>query len=217
MDLSDDANTDERTSWPEMPKPRQRVCLDAGLKLDLYELQRQRAVQPGLRVGPNVIRWTYSHTEEEVARGLITGSMGSEGWLRIQIGDLDQMIVLVPRPRHFGGYQWYFVCPVMNRCASVLRMMPGARHFCSRQAWGRQAAYTSQFANPDDRAHIGKAKIKSRLIADLDPDEWDLPPKPKWMRWHTYNRYVERYDAYEAILDYRLAERVAKRFPKWFP
>jgi hypothetical protein len=25
-----------------------------------------------------------------------------------------------------------------------------------------------------------------------DPDEWDLPPKPKWMRWHTYNRYVEQ-------------------------
>jgi hypothetical protein len=36
---------------------------------------------------------------------------------------------------------------------------------------------------------------------DCDPDEWDLPPKPKWMRWSTYNRYVERYDAYEAILE----------------
>jgi hypothetical protein len=34
-------------------------------------------------------------------------------------------------------------------------------------------------------AHIGQSKIKSRLIADLDPDEWDLPPKPKWMRWRT--------------------------------
>jgi hypothetical protein len=22
----------------------------------------------------------------------------------------------------------------------------------------------------------------------------DLPPKPKWMRWATYNRYVERFD-----------------------
>ena len=36
---------------------------------------------------------------------------------------------------------------------------------------------------------------------DLDPDEWDLPPKPKWMRWRTYDRYAQRYDAYEAMLD----------------
>jgi hypothetical protein len=43
-----------------------------------------------------------------------------------------------------------------------------------------------------DRAHRGKAKIKARLIADLDPDEWDLPPKPKWMRWRTYNRRAHR-------------------------
>ena len=62
----------------------------------------------------------------------------------------------------------------------------------------------------DDRAHLGKAKIKSRLIGSLDPDDWDLPPKPKWMRWATYNRYVERFDAYEAILDEGTFELVAK-------
>ena len=31
---------------------------------------------------------------------------------------------------------------------------------------------------PDNRAHLGKARIKARLIANLDPDEWDVPPKP---------------------------------------
>jgi hypothetical protein len=63
----------------------------------------------------------------------------------------------------------------------------------SWQTWGRQVAYSSQFLDRDNRAHRGKAKIKSRLIADLDPDEWEFPPKPKWMRWRTYNRY----EAYE--------------------
>jgi hypothetical protein len=33
-----------------------------------------------------------------------------EGWFRIQIGSLDQWIILVPRPRHFGGQQLYFMC-----------------------------------------------------------------------------------------------------------
>ena len=66
------------------------------------------------------------------------------------------------------------------------------------------------FLDPDNRAHRGQAKIKSRLIADLDPDEWDLPPKPKWMRWRTYNRYVQKFDAYEDILNQNIAELMAR-------
>ena len=71
----------------------------------------------------------------------------------------------------------------------------GRDGFRSRQAWGRRVAYSSQFLDPDNRAHRGKAKIKQRLIGDCDPDEWELPPKPKWMRWRTYNRLVERFDS----------------------
>jgi hypothetical protein len=101
----------------------------------------------------------------------------------------------------------------MNRCCSVLWRPPGATRFCSRQAWGsRRVAYASQFLDRDSRAHRGKAKVKARLIGDSDPDEWDLPPKPKWMRWRTYNRYVERFDSYEEILERGVAELMAKFF-----
>lgn len=198
--------------WPDMPRPRQRACLDQGLKLDLNKLARQGLARPGLTVGPNVIRWTYTYTGEEIASGLISASMDGEyeGWLRIQIGSLDQRIILVPRARHLGGRQWYFVCPVMNRYASVVWMPPGATRFCSRQTWRRQVAYASQFETPVDRAYRGQAKIKSRLIADLEPDEWDLPPKPKWMRWRTYNRHEEKFDAYEDVIDQRLFALAAR-------
>jgi hypothetical protein len=40
--------------------------------------------------------------------------------------------------------------------------------------------------------------------------KWDLPPKPKWMRWRTYNRLVERYDAYEDILNDGIIELMAQ-------
>ena len=194
-----------------MPRPRQRVRLESGLKLDLNKLRRQGLVCPGVKRGA-VIRWTNTYTGEVIAKGVMTSNMEGtyEGWLRIQLGGVDQTITLVPKPRHFGGHQWYFVCPVMNRYASVLWMPSGANRFCSRQAWGRRVAYASQFADPDNRAHIGQAKIKSRLIADLDLDEWDFPPKPKWMRWRTYNRYVERYNAYEEILIDGIPELLAK-------
>jgi hypothetical protein len=161
-------------------------------------------VRPGTKSGPYVIRWTNNYAGEVVGSGQITSDLRSreEGWVRFEADDLDQRIILVARPRHFGGAQWYFVCPVMNRRASVLWMPPGAERFCSRQTWGRRVvAYRSQFLGPDARAHAGQARIKARLIGDCDPDEWDLPPKPKWMRWYTYNRHVERYDAYEDILD----------------
>ena len=37
------------------------------------------------------------------------------------------------------------------------------------------------------------------LLGDEDPDQWDLPPKPKWMRMKNEN-YVRRFDHYEAAL-----------------
>ena len=176
---------------------------------------RQGCIVPGAQSAWRSV-WTNSYTDEEIASAHFTAHMGQhEGRLRIQTGDTAQTIFLTPKPRRFGGHQWYFICPVMNRCASVLWKPPGATRFCSRQSWGsRRVAYASQFLDPDNRAHRGKAKIKARLIADLDPDEWELPPKPRWMRWRTYNRYVERFDRHEAILEDGIFELMAKFLAK---
>jgi hypothetical protein len=191
-----------------MPRPCERVRLENGLKLDLNRLRRQGFVRPRATVWQRGIGWSNSYTGGTIATGLISAGMEGdwEGWFRIQLGNgLDQRIILVARPRRFGGHQWYFICPVMNRRCSVLWRPPGATSFCSRQKWGRQAAYSSQFETPSDRAWRAKRKIKDRLIADLDPEEWELPPKPKGMRWRTYNRYVDRYDRAEDALERDLA------------
>ena len=44
-------------------------------------------------------------------------------------------------------------------------------------------------------------------MSGFDADEWDLPPKPKWMRWSTYNRAEEAFGRYEAILDVKMDRR----------
>ena len=77
----------------------------------------------------------------------------------------------------------------------------GASSFASRHACVRRAAYASQFLDPIGRAWRIKAKVKARLIGDEDPDEWDLPPKPKGMRWATYEKWEAKYDAAEEALD----------------
>jgi hypothetical protein len=159
------------------------------------------------------IRWTYTCTDYEAASGLVTVSIQDfrRGWLRIQLGELDQKIWLHSRPRHFGGRQWYFVCPRTNTLASVLWKLSGASQFCSRRAWGRQVAYSSQYQAPFDRAITRAQQLRYQLAGPewvaLDGED---PPKPKWMRWRTYDRIIARANAYEAVADRYLWGLVAR-------
>ena len=69
-------------------------------------------------------------------------------------------------------------------------------------------AYATQFESPFDRAIGARQKVKSRLIADLDPRDWELPPKPKWMRWNTYERLAEKYQFQQGKIDQCIASFV---------
>jgi len=53
-----------------------------------------------------------------------------------------------------------------------------------------------------------REKVKSRLTGDLDPSHWDLPPKPKWMRWHTYECLTEKYQFQQGKIDQIFAHYV---------
>jgi hypothetical protein len=85
-----------------MARARERVCLQDGLKLDLNRLARNGFIKRGANIGSCGIRWTHSYWGE-IASGMISADMSgqNEGWLRIQLGNLDQTIILVARPRHF--------------------------------------------------------------------------------------------------------------------
>jgi len=195
-----------------LPRSRQRICLQQqALKLDINLLTRRGLIVPGSATGPHAIRWINSDGEV-IASGWVSGDMegDTEGSFCIRLDELEQRIALVTLPRYLGGRQWFFVCPVTDRRASVLWLPPGAQQFASRHAWPRQVAYSSQFMTPMDRAQLGKERIKRRLIGELDPEEWDLPPKPKWMRWKTYHRLVDQFEKYEATLDAGALSRASR-------
>ena len=96
-----------------MPRPCQRVRLESGIKLDINRLARGGFIRPGAVTGPVGIGWT-DYYGEVIASGLITADMRrtDAGHFRIQLGELDQQIFLVARPRHFCGRQWFFMCPM---------------------------------------------------------------------------------------------------------
>jgi hypothetical protein len=157
--------------------------------------------------------WTHSYWGHRGSAVLWSDMRGPiDGSFRIQMGALDQRIVLLRDQRHFGGGQWYFICPVLNRRSSVLWKPPGADRFCSRQTWGRRVAYHSQFLSPTDRVWNVKATINRRLCeaGGFDPDDWDFPPKPRWMRMRIYTRFERRFDAQEEKLDEELGRTLAR-------
>ena len=198
-----------------MPRPTSRARLENGIKLDLNRLKRRGFIKPGASAGPTGIEWNSSHWGQ-VETGTISADLSDHhGWLKIRTTTADQHIQLRAVPRHFGGVQWYFICPTTGRQASVLWRPPGARRFSSRQTWGRQVAYSSQCVGKTDQAWRMKTKIKMRLIADLDPDEWDFPPKPKWMRWRTYRRYEAWFDRWEDRLDDEICIAAARLLRVW--
>jgi hypothetical protein len=106
-------------SW--MPRPRQRVCLQDGLKLDLNRLARKGFIRFGRNIGVRGITWTHSYCGE-VASGTICADMSGphEGWFSIQLGSLDQRIILVPRAPTFRRSAMVLHVPSQNRPVSVL-------------------------------------------------------------------------------------------------
>ena len=187
-----------------MPRDRQRLTLESGPKLDLAKLIPSGAGKPGSHIQCGL---TYG-SGETITATLTLSDYG--GLLELSCRERQQSFSLVSDPRHFGGLQWYAICPKTGRRVRVLYRPLGATFFASRYAWGRRAAYASQFLDPIGRAWRTKAKVKTRLLGNEDPNEWDLPPKPKGMRWATYERWVAKYDAAEEALNAQLITAAAR-------
>jgi hypothetical protein len=198
----------------QMSRIRKRVCLQEGPFLNLQWLFKNTFLQPGEFTPGRTISWTLP-SYGVIASGLISADLrgATAGWLKIWIDDFSQEIALGGQSRNFGGRQWYFICPITGHLASVVWRPPGARLFASRHAWPTQVAYLSQFGSWIDRAHLGKARIKARLLGDCDPNEWELPPRPRGMRAQTYDRLVARFDVYQSKLDNGLAALASKWSP----
>src|SRR5712672_4224630 len=90
-----------------MARPRERVCLEQGLKLDLVQLARRGFIKFGANVGPRGIQWNDRTSGEVTASGVITADMsGSDfGWLQINMenfqqcdawGQIDELFKKVP-------------------------------------------------------------------------------------------------------------------------
>ena len=177
-----------------MARPRKRVCLEDGLRLDLNQLIRDGTVISGA-VTSRTVCWQVAGSRELVCVAVITADLRNGcPRVRIRMRGLDQTIDLIPQRRRFGGQQWSFRCPVLGLRASVFWKPPGAGRVCSRQAWGKQVAYRTQFLGRAGRAQAGKDRMELAATTQTSVRLAFTAAKTKVeSRWPTYQRHVGRY------------------------
>jgi hypothetical protein len=180
-----------------MARPRKRIELEDGVKLDVNKLRIQGTSQG--ETTQQVICCNPRYSSDARGIGLLVWrfSSATRGSMRLLLRPLDQLIDLVAEPRHFGGVQWYFLCPLTGRRASILWMPPGASCFASRQAWGREVAYASQFITAPFRTLSRAHDIRHRLGDNSRAFDFPPPSKPKWMHRYTYETLLNRLAFYE--------------------
>jgi hypothetical protein len=171
--------------------------VEDGLRLDVH-----RVLMEGRRRAES-FAWRWSWDGERVADISISVTLdgAASGILRLMYRcneqPFDQRFELRGEPCRFGGLRWFAICPATGHRASKLYSLGGAG-FHTRKRYRGVAYRTQRAPKPIDRVLMRRDRILVRKLKGKDPD-W--VPKPKWMRWKTYNRWLSQLNQAEARLD----------------
>lgn len=160
--------------------------------------------------------WHWSRNGKKVAEVRYEASLGeTEGTLGLfynwthdgEVKAVRCHIRLSTLPLNYGGRRWYMHCPYTDRRALVLHKFPAIEQFCHRTAVRPLPTYASQRVGGCDRVMAQRWALRRRM-GDTMSDLCGEPYKPKWMRWHTFERYAAR--------DAELAERECAYMQRMF-
>jgi hypothetical protein len=180
--------------------------VEDGLRLDVH-----RVVRAGKKHG-GPFRWQWTGDGEVTGSISITVTFDSTTYGRLALrynsnGELfDQLFQLEAEACRFGGQRWFALCPVTRRRASKLYSLGGAG-FHARHRYGRVAYRTQRAPKPIDRVLMRRDRI---LVRKLKSDDPEFVPKPKWMRWKTYDRWKAQLDWAEEQCDVHLVRLMAR-------
>ena len=106
---------------------------------------------------------------------------------------------------NYGGRRWRFLCPRTGRRTTKLFLPNGGQHFWSRVGYG--LGYACQREGSFDRLQR-RAAMLNRQLGGKGWATWESPPpKPKWMRWRTYER---KYEGWKRVVERPNAEFTIK-------
>ena len=151
--------------------------------IDLADLKRMGLLKPIVGGRIRAIVWKTDDGKLEQL-GVIPGSRGIRFVKRDEEGCLGTLFVpFRVTPTRFGGHRRWFECPGCRRRCRVLYGVNSLR--CRRC---RRLNYASQSEEGHWRAQRRARDIRRRLGASGDALDGPFPPKPRYMRWTTYER-----------------------------
>lgn len=106
-------------------------------------------------------------------------------------------IEFVRKACNFGGERFYFICPMTRELSYTLRLFRG--HFVSRHYLGKvfcangvmlyHSQTTSGLDRDRQRVRLAEKRLERRGVLEDENGFW---VKPKWMRYATFERLVDR-------------------------
>ena len=198
--------------------------VENSLTLDIDKLRRDDLIVPNIyrRVS---LTWSWTGTGERIADiTMVVDTSDERGTIYLQFvsrnpatgerTETDQPIRLTTIEQPFGGRRWYAICPYSGAWCSKLYLPPGATKFAARAAW-RRLAYKVQREAPYDQALRRAFRLRARL-GDHRGGIGDPIPKPRWMRWRTYESRLAEIERAEMQVEGHLAafvDRLRSRDP----
>lgn len=125
----------------------------------------------------------------DYARQVNIRSFGKRPSAFVRVGALT--VRTTTTPAGFGGVRTWFLCPRCYRRCAIL-YLPDARWRHPRCRTCGNGRYVSELKSPADRQLLKAIRHRERLGQFEGGVVAPFPPKPKWMRWHTYLRHMQK-------------------------
>jgi hypothetical protein len=171
------------------------------LRLDI-----DRLVKSAKRYGGETMRWVWTRDGERSASISVRLVCLSEvaGNLMLDFNangrPFSQAIRVIAEPCRFGGRRWFAFCPAQGWKSQKLYHLGSG--FYSRKSYGRHTYASRLDPHQRDRDLRRRDRLLVGKLKSTDPD---FIPKPKWMRWKTYNALAAQHWCNEEALDRHLS------------
>ncbi len=125
--------------------------------------------------------------------------------------EISYRVRAMATPVRFGGFRWWWICPHTGRRVFKLYLPNGGWQFWSRQAHG--LGCECQRETMTDRRMRRARRLHRALGGDGKAIGQAPPPKPKGMRWRTYERKVAEWQTADDEANANWMRDALRRFP----
>lgn len=144
--------------------------VEQSLMLDIRKLRRHGLIRMGQHA-TTTWTWSWSYTSEPAGSISLAANLldprnpfvALTYWVNDE--PRHQNIALAKRPMRFGGYRYYFVCPLSGRRCEVIALARGL--FASARS--SRLSYMSQNQSESDRVNTSLRKLENRIWPQKKP------------------------------------------------